>query len=69
MGMASVLTFDTKQVTLLVKKYLRTKFAVAYPGADFHSRPDIANRPDQVAFGISRNAVTAAQRGVGSEHA
>jgi hypothetical protein len=47
----------------------RGEFAIAYPGANFHLWPDIANRPNQIAFGVSRNAVTAAQRGIGSEHA
>ena len=48
---------------------LRAEFAVAHPGANFHSWPDIAHGPDQIAFGVSRDAVTAAERGVGSEHA
>ncbi len=48
---------------------LRAEFAVAHPGANFHSWPDIAHGPDQIAFGVSGNAVTAAKRGVGAEHA
>ena len=62
------LASDRKQVTLLAKN-LRTKFAVGYAGVNLHPRPDIAHRPDQVAFAVSRDAVTAAQRGVGAEHA
>jgi hypothetical protein len=48
---------------------LRGEFAIAHPGADFHSRPDIANRPNQVAFRASGNAVTAVKRGVGAKDA
>jgi hypothetical protein len=43
--MRSVLTFDTKRVTLLAKN-LRTKFAVGYPGVNLHPGPDVAHRPN-----------------------
>ena len=48
---------------------LRLEFAVAHASADFHLWPNYCNCPNDLAAVVDGDAVTAAQRRVGSEHA
>ena len=62
MEMGSILTFDTKQVTLLAKKHLRAEFPVANTRTDFHARTDRRDGSDNFSAIVRGNAVATAQR-------
>ena len=55
--------------TFVILTNFRAKFAVADASADFHLWPNYCSCPDDLAAIVHGDAVAAAQRRVGSEHA
>ena len=66
-GKVEQVALDIQRSSLL--KDLRTKFAIADAGANFHFWPDRPDRPDDFSALSHCDAVSAAQRCVWSEHA